>query len=365
MLERSQRISQPITNIYLKIEDEILMNVARKLKRDRSLLTPEGFSSWQLLKLQDLNELNQINIRTIARNSGMALNEVVALLGDEGYRAIRSVDGQLAEAVRRGYAVAPPVGQSQAMQNILQTYANQTRGTFNMVNMSLLQGGEQAYLNIINQSAAGVLTGIKTPQQAVREIARQWADKGIPALVKNGRNHSVEGYLNTVIRTTTNSVTNDMQDARMDEHDVDLVEISEHMGARTKCAPYQGRIFSRSGNSTKYPALASTSMGEPDGLFGFNCRHVKYAYVEGVSIPRPKGINRAENDKAYKESQQQRSIERSIRKAKREERMMKEMGDDEGVKQAKQLVKQRQSKMRDFIEDTGRTRRRNREQLAT
>lgn len=308
MLERSQRISQPITNIYLKIEDEILMNVARKLKRDRSLLTPEGFSSWQLLKLQDLNELNQINIRTIARNSGMALNEVVALLEDEGYRAIRSIDGQ---------------------------------------------------------SAASVLTGVKTPQQAVREIARQWADKGIPALVKNGRNYSVEGYLNTVIRTTTNSVTNDMQDARMEEHDVDLVEISDHMGARPKCAPYQGRIFSRSGASTKYPALSSTSIGEPDGLFGFNCRHVKYPYIDGVSIPRPKGINRAENDKAYKESQQQRSIERSIRKAKREERMMRGMGDEEGVKQTKQLVRQRQSKMRDFINDTGRTRRRNREQLIT
>ncbi|WDF02948.1 phage minor capsid protein [Shouchella hunanensis] len=365
MLERSQRISQPITNIYLKIEDEILMNIARKLKRDRSLLTPEGFSSWQLLKLQDLNELNQINIRTIARNSGMALNEVVALLEDEGYRAIRSIDGQLAEAVRGGHAIAPPTGQSQTMRNILQKYADQTRNTFNMVNLSLLQGAEQAYLNIINQSAASVLTGIKTPQEAVREIARQWADKGIPALVKNGRKYSVEGYLNTIVRTTTNSVTNDMQDARMDEHGVDLVEISDHMGARPKCAPYQGRIFSRSGTSTKYPALSSTSIGEPDGLFGFNCRHVKYAFIDGVSIPRPKGINRAENDKSYNESQKQRSIERSIRKAKREERMMREMGDEEGVNQTKQLVRQRQLKMRDFINDTGRTRRRNREQLVT
>src|SRR5690606_668684 len=107
----------------------------------------------------------------------------------------------------------------------------------------------------------------------------------------------------------------------------DLVEVSAHDGARPLCEPYQGRIFSLSGNHPDYPALADTSMGDPAGLFGVNCGHVKYPYIEGISRQRYKPRDPEVNDRQYENSQKQRYLERQIRYAKREQMMLEEIGD--------------------------------------
>ncbi|MEB2280190.1 phage minor capsid protein [Lysinibacillus xylanilyticus] len=44
----------------------------------------------------------------------------------------------------------------------------------------------------------------------------------------------MEGYINMVIRSTTNNVTNGMQLERFKEHGIDLIEVSSHIDARPK-----------------------------------------------------------------------------------------------------------------------------------
>ena len=112
-----------------------------------------------------------------------------------------------------------------------------------------------------------------------------------------------------------------------------------------------------------YPSITETSAGEPAGLFGINCGHVSYPYIEGYTIHRDQPIETEANDAAYKESQQQRAIERGIRAAKREEAMLRAAGDPEGAAESKAKAKLLQKTMREFIEETGRTRRRSREQV--
>uniref|UniRef100_UPI000361946C phage minor capsid protein n=1 Tax=Streptococcus sobrinus TaxID=1310 RepID=UPI000361946C len=131
-----------------------------------------------------------------------------------------------------------------------------------------------------------------------------------------------------------------------------------------KCFQDQGKIYSLSGKHKKYKALSDTSYGEPDGLFGINCSHIRYPYIEGISIQRYfPHADIEENRRIYKQSQQQRHLERQIRKAKKEARVMDAIGDKEGVKQAKAKVSQRQQAMRDFIKETKRTRRYDRERI--
>ncbi len=94
-----------------------------------------------------------------------------------------------------------------------------------------------------------------------------------------------------------------------------------------------------------------------------NCRHVIYPYIQGKSTKRYEPYDTDENSKAYKESQQQRSLERQIRKAKKELKVMEALGDAEGVKEAKNKVSQRQAAMKEFINQTKRKRQYNREQI--
>jgi Phage minor capsid protein 2 len=363
-LEKSQQLAMPVVEVYLAIEEQILINIAKQLKEGKKLME-DDIHSWQLKKMMELGTLTQQNIITIAKHAGMAVNEVSKMLEEAGYSAVDEIEGDLAEAVQMGVAIQPPaIAESTAIAAVLTAYQRQARDVFNLVNTTMLQQAEQAYIDILNQTVGKVLTGVQTPQQALRETTARWAEHGIPALIdRKGRKWTTEAYVNTVMRSMSNRIANEMQDARMDDYGVDLIEVSSHLDARPKCAPYQGRIYSRSGRHPKYPPLSSTSYGDPAGLFGINCRHVKYPYIEGVSKQRFHPYDLKEVSKAYKQSQKQRYLERQIRYAKRELKMMEALGDQEGIKAARAKVRERQANMRRFIEETGLKRNYEREQV--
>ncbi|PFW97411.1 minor capsid protein [Bacillus pseudomycoides] len=367
--EKLQQLSIFIVDIYNAIEEELLLNMAKILKNDIELLltaeNAEQYQHWRMVQLNKLGVLNQQQINTIARHSGKTAEEVRTMLQTAGYTAIEQHEGIYKKAVQFGLLAAAPVAQtSAALIGILNAYERQALETFNLVNTTMLKQAQQVYLDVLNQTVGKVLGGVITPQQALRQTVSKWSQKGIPALVdKAGRRWSTEGYVNLVCRSTSNNVANEMQDERMKEYDADLVEVSSHLGARPGCAPYQGKIYSMSGKSKKYPAFSTTTYGEASGLLGCNCRHIKYVYIEGMSKRTYEPYNESENEKAYEESQQQRSLERQIRKAKREVKMMEAIGDKEGVKLAKNKVSQRQANMRDFIKATKRKRQYNRENI--
>ena len=81
--------------------------------------------------------------------------------------------------------------------------------------------------------------------------------------------------------------------------------------------------------------------------------------MDGVSSQRNFPVDEEENKRIYAESQMQRSLERDIRSAKREELTLKAAGIDSSA--AHQRVKETQADMRKFVNETGRTRERTRE----
>lgn len=362
--ERSQQLAAPVVEVYLAIEEQILVNIAKHLREGKSLLEKDAYA-WQAQKLMELGALTQQNIITIAKHAGMSVNAVSDMLEKAGYEAVQEIEGDLAEAVQMGVAIQPPnIAESAAIAAVLSAYQRQALDVFNLVNTTMIAQAEQAYIDILNQTTGKVLTGVSTPNEALRETAARWAEHGIPALVdKRGRKWTTEAYVSMVMRSISNRVANDMQFARMDDYGVDLIEVSSHVDARPRCAPFQGKIYSRSGNHPKYPPFSSTSYGEPQGLLGVNCRHLVFPYIEGISKQRFHPYDLKEVNKAYKQSQKQRYLERRIRQAKRELAMMQELKDEEGIKIAKQKVRERQKAMREFINETGLRRNYEREQV--
>ena len=77
--------------------------------------------------------------------------------------------------------------------------------------------------------------------------------------------------------------------------------------------------------------------------------------------PEPESVN----ERQYSESQKQRYLERRIRRAKLDVAIAKATQDDEAVKDANRTLRARQAAMREFISDTGRTRRYDREYTPT
>lgn len=93
-----------------------------------------------------------------------------------------------------------------------------------------------------------------------------------------------------------------------------------------------------------------------------NCGHYPIPFIPGFSRIRPPMQDEEENAKAYAESQQQRALERKLREEKRDLEVMKAQGaSDEEIKAQRQRVRQASKDIDTFCDETGRTRRRNRE----
>src|SRR5699024_528383 len=128
----------------------------------------------------------------------------------------------------------------------------------------------------------------------------------------------------------------------------DLVRVDVHFPTCSLCAPWQGRILSISGGSTKYP---STSEARADGLWHPNCSHDANPYYEGVSADHLNVRNRldkAENKRRYEIQMNQRRLERQVRKWKKRKNVA--MSDDVKRKAMKK-IRSYQKDLRDLTNE--------------
>ena len=375
-------ISQAITDVYERMEYDLMMNIVRNI-RNYDQVTPTG--QWQIQKLAEIGKLNKQNIKIMAETLGDTNGFFENMLNEAAMQTISEIEPGFQQAVKDG--ILGEVIEPEKSPNIKQAikgYQKQAKESLNLVNTTMRINTKELYvklindtaslsekigksqeaINVLNKSAGQVISGAESRQQALRKTIKEFNAKGITAFVdRAGKNWTPEGYVNMVLRSTVGSVANSTQLARAKDYNVDYLEVSSHSGARPKCAKDQGKIFCISGKDKDYPAWKSSSYGEPDGLLGINCGHSVTPFVPGVNIQRYFPQDEAENDKQYKLIQGQRAIERDIRKSKRELAMFDALGDKEAFEQASKTLKRKESKLNLYCKQNGLPRRRNREQV--
>lgn len=196
----------------------------------------------------------------------------------------------------------------------------------------------KAYTMALDLAQMQVSTGVLDYDTAVRHAIRTVAQSGVSTLVNDavgydsGYHLSVRSAARMCVLTGVNQMAGQMNELVCDELDLDLVEVTAHLGARPSHQVWQGQIFSRSGKSKKYPPLvASTGLGDVTGLMGAYCRHNYYGWYEGSPRAYTNQELRAMTDEGgpkiqyegktytyYEATQKQRSMERRIISTKRE-----------------------------------------------
>lgn len=349
-------------NLLYAAESEILTDIARLLKGGHL-----ASADWKMERLRFLGTLTNKAAATLRKYRDAIENGTATAVEEAAMQALLGSEATFKKAKDSGATLkdALPLSADPTIKGTISAWQNTAKSQINLAMATMLEKSSQVYVDTLNRVTSQVLVGAMSGREALVRAVKEWSQRGIPSIIdKAGRQWSTEAYANMVIRSNTRRVTTEVQMERAKEYGVDLIEISAHAGARPLCEPYQGRIFSLSGSSEKYPAFSSTSYGEPAGLFGINCGHMQYPFFEGLSRQTYAPTeDKEENDRIYQESQTQRELERSIRAAKRELDVMQALGDQVGTKEARQLVRDRQAALRDFIERTGRTRRRGREQV--
>lgn len=338
-----------------EMESEMIANII-KLLLDGNYPA----ESWQGAKIAQLGTLRKLNNRVLTDYIEKAVELAKAEILKSGQDAAKLIDSNVAADALQS-AIAQ--GGDDRLYQIWLRWETKTRWQFLTMGATMMQDAEQKYIDTVYATTAEVMDGSQTLRGAIAETAATWSADGLGGFKdRAGRTWSTEAYAQMVIRSNIRQTVTETQIDRCAQVDHDLVEVSSHNGARPGCAPYQGRIYSLSGKTEGYDKLSDTSYGEAAGLFGINCGHRMYPYFEGAEKTY-NPYSESENDEAYEESQQQRAIERSIRQAKRQLLIAEGIGNKQAIQGAKDRIAQRQAAMRDFIDDTGRTRRRDREQI--
>ena len=99
---------------------------------------------------------------------------------------------------------------------------------------------------------------------------------------------------------------------------------------------------------TKYGQYTSEALGS------WNCSHQFYPFIPGVSTQTFFPVDEKENEKIYNQSQQQRYLEREVKKEKRRLILADQEGDVEQFGRSSVKLKEKEKNLNSFMDKTGR-----------
>ena len=252
------------------------------------------------------------------------------------------------------------MGSRRRMTNLATIIAAQTAQGMNEVlerqNIALAKDQAALWYDVTAEAIARHQAGEPTRAVMERGVTRL-ANSGLETIdYISGTKTTIDAALRRHIVSQANQARNRLLMQRMDEWEWDLVFVDAHFGARPSHAEWQGKVYSRSGQSTEYPSLVdATGYGTVTGLCGANCYHYMTPYVPGYSqLPdmdysEQERITGMTSDAYYAATQKQRRYERLIRSQKREISYLQEVRAD-AVKQRIRLG-ELQDKLRQFTHD--------------
>ena len=336
--EGAEEIAENLHNdIIKKIIDRMMLRIGRG---DDYLLT--ATDKWQIENLQQAGYLLEDIQADIAKYTKLQQSEIAEAMEEAGVKALDYDDG-----IYRKVGLSPvPLTKSPELMRLMQRNYDATLGEWMNFTRTTADSAQSLFVNELDRAFNLVSTGAMSYTEAVREVVNNIVSKGAEVVYSTGHSDTIETATLRALRTGISQASAQIQIARMDEMDVDLVITSSHLGARPMHQEWQGKIFSRNGQSKEYPNFVqSTGYGSVAGLCGVNCRHSFSPYFEGMDNPFEQ-FDSEENQRQYEKEQRQRTLERRIRNTKREVVGLKEAVDkcpDERAKFALDMDYQRKS----------------------
>ena len=349
-----------IQDAYAALESEILKMLIKSLKTKTSVEL-DGDTAWQW-QLDKMNQLGMMNMQTVAELTKQAANvsrkQLEEMILRDGYQIGTEANQEFANLMN--VDVKPWTNLDQILNGYLDS---QWLDLDNHVNQTLISTNYnspigKAYQQVLNDTVAKVITGIQTPNKAFYSSVYAMVDKGLETdfIDKGGNPWSVERYVRTVIKSTTQRVFNDLRLERSKEYGIVTALVSTHAAAREQCSHIQGGWVlmvptAEAPEELQYiKSIYDYGYGTPSGTRGINCSHRFYPAVPGVNknnMPEPPTPEEAQANAEI--VAKQRRLEVAVRKAKQSLSAAETLGDKEGIERFSQLIRKRQGAIRELI----------------
>lgn len=342
--EGSEEIaSQLHTYIIRQIIDRMMIRIGRG---DDYLITSSD--RWRIQILQDAGYLLEDITAELSKVTNRQEKEIKSAMEEAGVKALE-YDHKIYEAA----GLSPiPLTQSPQLIRLMERNMDATMGEWENYTRTTAEAAQRLFINECDNAYHLVSSGAVSYTQAVKEAVNNVVSGGVIVHYPSGHKDTIETATARAVRTGVAQATGDISIKRMEEMDWDIILVSAHIGARTGDGGqnpgnhlwWQGQFYSRTGKDKRFPPFSHTGYGTGEGLCGWNCRH-SFGSGDGVNNPY-KDIQTADNYKVEQLEKRQRTLERRIRKTKREVIGMQEAVDkckDESVKFEMQLDLDRKS----------------------
>lgn len=339
--EYLKAIPNELIKVYQEIEDEILLDIARRIARkDEAGYT----STYQLKQLlignKDFEELKK-KLKPMLYHSDEVLDEIIengikTHYNDE--QSIYSMVGKSLVNLDKNKAV---LSQIQAYKKAMKENLNNLTKTMGVAVNDDFVNLNTLYKHELNKAVLSTQLGVLDSTTAIRRVVNNIARGGVKFInyEGSGRNYTIESAVGMVVRSGLNRLSGEISLLNAEEMEQDLMEISAHLGARPSHSVWQGEIVSLSGRAG-YLDLQDIGYGETTGFQGVNCRHNWYPYFEGLSYRSysKEYLQELEDKKVYYEGEEytyyeatqiQRQLERDVRNLKKRVMMYDTVGDKE------------------------------------
>lgn len=341
----AERYAQQVREIYSESEFQILQKLAKRIA-DGKDIDSEHWLVKKLAEIKAFNEEARVEVKHLLK-----LDPVVESAVKEAYDK-----GQkwAVSDLKRSNLLDMSAASNGGTKESIRALVTKTVDGLHSTHTAIVRTTNDIYRKVVTETEAQVLTGTVTRREAAQICLDKFAAKGITGFVdKSKRSWDLASYTETAVRTGTANAAREGHLNKLVEHGHDLVVISSSPEPCPLCEPYEGEILSISGESDKYDSLDDAIA---NGLYHGNCTHRAGAYIEGLTE-----IEKIEKDpEAYKEKQKQRYYERNIRMAKLKSAVATT---PEAEQKAANGLKNARSKMKDFIDESGRKRDYSRESI--
>lgn len=325
-----------LEELFLRLEEDIIADICRRIA-NAGYLTDSA--EHQVLRLRELGAGTEYIKQKISEYSAISDEAVDRLFFD----AAQTSDEFYRKAYDKANIGYTPYEYNDFFQQAVTASVNQTKGELRNFTQSMgfsyrgsngqvrFHGAAEAYRDCLDYAYMQVMTGAVDHNTAIRNATRRLTEGGLQFVdYASGVRCHADVAARRAVLTGLSQMTGKVSEHNAAELGTDIVEVDAHAGARPDHAEWQGKWYSLSGKSKKYPSLkAVTGYGTVTGLKGANCRHDFYPVIEGISEPSyteeelknidpPPFEYNGKTYTYYEATQRQRAMERSMRKTKRE-----------------------------------------------
>lgn len=345
-----------LVELYGEVEGDILANMAERIARYDYYIPAAAHQHQKLRAMGMLESEIEKRLSSVAGKSQEELRRLMT----EAVKKSLTADAAVYTAAGMG---AVDVMAAAGVSAVLRSGLAQTGGLFTNLTRTTANTAARQFENALDRAWLQITSGGFDYHSAIRYAVKDLARQGVKSIrYPTEHEDTLEVAVRRALVTGCNQTAAKAQIALMDEMGADLVEVSAHSGARPTHMEWQGEIYSRSGRSGKYPDfVSSTGYGTGAGLCGWNCSHSFGPWFEGS--PRTYSKTMLEDYTAetveyngrkmteYDANQQQRYIERQIRRWKREYKAMEAAG--QSTEEAAAKISQWREREKDFCSKTG------------